>query len=298
MSTNKKNTPKICEDEIFKRSGFLNETWKSLRKNRMAIVGLVIIGVIMFSCVFANLVAPYGIDDQNYAEIFQTPSAKHLFGTDNLGRDIFSRILYGGRVSVIIGVSAAMLSAFFGALIGSISGYFGGRVDNFLMRCVDVMMAIPTMLLCIAIVSALGNRTENVIIAVAIGSAPSCARVVRASVLSVKDQEYIEAAHSIGASNYRIILSHVLPNCLAPLIVNTTMSVANAILCAASLSFVGLGVQPPSPEWGAMLSAARPFIREHGHTVIFPGLAIMLTIFGLNLLGDGLRDALDPKLKQ
>ena len=285
------------EEEEVKKSGFLKETWKSMRKNRMSMIGLFIVLTITLLCTFANLVAPYGIDDQNLREAFQTPSAAHLLGTDNLGRDIFSRILYGGRVSVIIGLTAALLSAFFGALLGSAAGYFGGAVDNVIMRCVDVMMAIPTMLLCIAIVSALGNRTENVILAVAIGSAPSCSRVVRASILSIKEQEFVEAAHSIGASNFRIILSHILPNCLAPLIVNTTMSVANAILTAASLSFVGLGVQPPSPEWGAMLSAARPFIRDHSYTVIFPGLAIMLTIFALNLLGDGLRDALDPKLK-
>ncbi|WP_338148984.1 ABC transporter permease [Dysosmobacter acutus] len=286
------------EEEVLRRVSFLEETWKSLRKNRMAMLGLVIIALVVLSSIFAGVIAPYGVDDQNLKEKFLSPSFQHLFGTDNYGRDIFSRILYGGRISVVIGVLSAILSAIFGALLGSLAGYYGGKTDNIVMRCVDVVMAIPSMLLSIAIVAALGNTVQNVIIAVAIGAAPSCARVVRASILSIKDQEFVEAAHSIGGSNYRIILHHILPNCMAPLIVNTTMSVANAILCAASLSFVGLGVQPPSPEWGAMLSAARPFIREHWFVVIFPGLAIMVTIFGLNLLGDGLRDALDPRLKK
>lgn len=286
------------DKEMLKSSGFWGEAWKSLRKNRMAMLGLVIMAVLIFSCVFANFLAPYGIDEQNLKERFLSPSLAHPFGTDNLGRDIFSRILYGGRISVIIGVVSAVLSSVMGAALGSVAGYYGSRVDNIVMRFVDIIMAIPSMLLSIAIVAALGNTIQNVIIAVAIGAAPSCSRVVRASILSIKEQEFVEAARAIGGSNFRIILSHILPNCMAPLIVNTTMSVANAILCAASLSFVGLGVQPPSPEWGAMLSAARPFIRDHGFVVIFPGLAIMLTIFSLNLLGDGLRDALDPRLKQ
>lgn len=286
------------DDEVLRKTSLLSETWKSLKRNRMAMAGLTVILIIVIGCLFANIVAPYGIDEQNLQERFLSPSLKHPFGTDNLGRDIFSRILYGGRISVIIGVVSAVLSAVLGAVLGSLAGYYGNFIDNFVMRFVDIIMAIPSMLLSIAIVAALGNAMQNVIIAVAIGAAPSCARVVRASILSIKDQEFVEAARAIGGSNYRIISSHILPNCMAPLIVNTTMSVANAILCAASLSFVGLGVQPPSPEWGAMLSAARPYIREHGFVVIFPGLAIMLTIFGLNLLGDGLRDALDPRLKQ
>lgn len=296
VSTKKK--AEALGGEVIRKSSFLGETWKSLRQSRMAMIGLVILGIIVFSCVFANFLTPYGFDDQNYREMFVEPCLAHPFGTDNLGRDILARILYGGRISIIIGVLTAVVSAVMGAAIGSVAGYYGGRVDNIIMRIVDVMMAIPSMLLSIAIVAALGNTARNVIIAIAIGSAPSCSRIVRASIMSVKDQEFVEAAHSIGASNFRIILHHVLPNCLGPLIVNTTMSVANAILSAASLSFVGLGVQPPSPEWGAMLSAARPYIRDHGFVVLFPGLAIMFTILALNLLGDGLRDALDPRLKR
>lgn len=294
----RKEVKPFDENAHVRKVSFFAETMKSLRKNRMAMVGLVVLAILVFACIFAPYLSPYEPDGQMVREKFIAPNAQHWFGTDNLGRDILTRILYGGRISLIIGLIAAVMSALMGTILGSIAGFYGGKIDNIVMRIVDVMMAIPSMLLSIALVAALGNKVQNVILAVAIASAPSCSRIVRASVMSVKGQEYVEAATSIGASNFRIILKHVLPNCLAPLIVNTTMSVANAILTAASLSFVGLGVQPPSPEWGAMLSAARPFIRDYSYTVFFPGLAIMVTILSLNLVRDGLRDALDPKLKR
>jgi peptide/nickel transport system permease protein len=280
-----------------KKVGWVMEAWRSLRQNRLAMFGLFLIAMLAVVAVFADLIAPYGIDDQNYSTRFHSPSINHLFGTDNLGRDIFSRVVYGSRVSLLIGISSAGLSAVIGVFLGSIAGFYGGRADNFIMRCIDILMAIPSMLLAISVVAALGPGVRNTIVAVAIAAVPAYSRIVRASILSVKEQEYIEAAYCIGADDKRIILRHILPNCMAPIIVQITMSVAKAILEAAGLSFIGLGVQPPSPEWGAMLSAGRPYIRNAWHVVTFPGLAIMSVIFGLNLFGDGLRDAFDPRLK-
>lgn len=280
-----------------KKESMLKQTWDGLKKNKLAMFGLFLIIVLIITAIFADFIAPYGVDDQDLLRKFKAPSSEFLFGTDEFGRDIFSRIVYGSRYSLMIGAVAASLSAAIGMLIGSVAGFYGGKVDNILMRMIDIMMAIPSTLLGISIVAALGNGIRNVIIAVAIGAVPSYARIIRASILSVKEQEYIEAARSIGASDVRIILHHILPNCLAPIIVQITMSVAKAILEASALSFIGLGVQPPSAEWGAMLSAGRAYIRKAWWIVTFPGLAIAMIIFGLNLFGDGLRDALDPKLK-
>lgn len=280
-----------------KKESMLKQTWDGLKKNKLAMFGLFLIIVLIITAIFADFIAPYGVDDQDLLRKFKAPSSEFLFGTDEFGRDIFSRIVYGSRYSLMIGAVAASLSAAIGMLIGSVAGFYGGKVDNILMRMIDIMMAIPSTLLGISIVAALGNGIRNVIIAVAIGAVPSYARIIRASILSVKEQEYIEAARSIGASDIRIILHHILPNCLAPIIVQITMSVAKAILEASALSFIGLGVQPPSAEWGAMLSAGRAYIRKAWWIVTFPGLAIAMIIFGLNLFGDGLRDALDPKLK-
>ena len=280
-----------------KKEGMLRQTWKGLKKNKLAMVGLVLIILLIIMAVFADVIAPYGVDDQDLTQKFQPPSKEHILGTDDFGRDVFSRVIYGSRYSLAIGACAAILSAAVGMIIGSVAGFYGGKADNILMRLIDIMLAIPSTLLGISIVAALGNGIRNVIIAVAIGAVPAYARIVRASILSVKEQEYIEAARSIGASDLRIIMRHILPNCLAPIIVQITMSVAKAILEASALSFIGLGVQPPSAEWGAMLSAARPYFRSYWWVMTFPGLAIMMIIFGLNLFGDGLRDALDPKLK-
>ena len=280
-----------------KKESLFKQTWRGLKKNRLAMVGLVFIVLLLIMAAFAEVIAPYGVDDQNLAMAFQHPSKDYIFGTDEYGRDIFSRIVYGSRYSLAIGAVAASLSAIVGMIIGSIAGFYGGKVDNVLMRFIDIMMAIPSTLLGISIVAALGNGIRNVIIAVAIGAVPAYARIVRASIFSVKEQEYVEAARSIGASDFQIIMHHILPNCLAPIIVQITMSVAKSILEASALSFIGLGVQPPSAEWGAMLSAARAYIRKAWWIVTFPGVAIAMVIFGLNLFGDGLRDALDPRLK-
>lgn len=295
--TVEKTVSNLVEYSSMKKEGFFKQTWKGLKKNRLAVFGLFLIMLLLFVAIFADFIAPYGVDDQNLSRKFLKPSTQHLFGTDEFGRDIFSRVVYGSRYSLMIGAVAATLSAVIGMIVGSIAGFYGNKVDNVLMRLIDIMMAIPSTLLGISIVAALGNGLRNVIIAVAIGAVPAYARIVRASILSVKEQEYIEAARSIGASDYRIIMKHILPNCLAPIIVQITMSVAKAILEASALSFIGLGIQPPSAEWGAMLSAGRAYIRKAWWIVTFPGLAIAMVIFGLNLFGDGLRDALDPRLK-
>lgn len=243
------------------------------------------------------MIAPYPYDLQDSSITFQTPNAQHWLGTDNFGRDILSRIIQGSRISLIVGFSSIITAIIIGGLLGAISGYYGGRVDNLMMRAIDILMAIPGMLLAISLAAALKPGLMNLVIAIAIADIPGYARVVRASVLTIKDQEYIEAAECIGASDARIILRHIIPNCMAPIIVQATLGMAGAILSAASLSFLGLGIQPPTPEWGSMLSSARQYILSYWHLATFPGIAIMITIFALNVLGDGLRDALDPRLK-
>ncbi|MGI6783265.1 MAG: ABC transporter permease [Aminivibrio sp.] len=279
-----------------------NSLWKftfiRLRRNYLAIFGFVILLILIFTAIFADQISPFGYADQDYMMIRKPPSAAHLLGTDEFGRDILSRIIYGSRVSLQVGLVAVSISLIAGGAIGAVAGYYGGRLDNFLMRVMDVQLAIPTILLAIVISAALGPGLFNLMVAVGITSIPRFARLMRASVLSIKGMEYIEAARAMGAGNFRIIMMYILPNCMAPLIVQSTLSVANAILFAATLSFLGLGIQPPFPEWGGMLSAARPYLRNSAYMSVFPGLAIMITILALNFLGDGLRDALDPKQKR
>ncbi len=279
-----------------------NSMWgdviKRLSKNKMAMFGLFLLMVVIIGAAMAGVVSPEGYDVQVLRDANQPPSAEHIFGTDSFGRDIFARILYGARISLLVGVSAVIVSVTIGTIIGASAAYYGDRVDNVLMRFIDIWMSIPNILLAISIMAALGGNITNLIIAIAIGAIPGHARIVRGAVLTVKNQEYIEAAISNGASDFRIITRYILPNCMAPIIVQATMSIARAILSASSLSFIGLGVQQPVPEWGAMLSAGREYIRDYWWVITFPGLAIMITIYGINLFGDGLRDALDPRLKQ
>lgn len=281
-----------------KKQSQIKEIFKRFKRNRMAVFGLVVIILLVLCALFPSVIAPYGYDDQNLSEQFIAPCLAHPFGTDNFGRDILSRVIYGCRISLLIGLISVSISCVLGVILGCIAGYYGNKVDNLVMRFIDIMLAIPQMLLAMSIVAALGIGTENLILAIAIGSVPGYARIVRGSILSVKGQEYIEAARSIGASDFRIITRHIVPNCLAPIIVQATMSIASAILSTASMSFIGLGIEPPTPEWGSMLSAGRAYLRDHWFVVTFPGVAIMLTVFAFNLFGDGLRDALDPKLKQ
>lgn len=282
-----------------KRSQWV-EVWRRLKRNKMAILGLIILIILVLLAVFADVIANYDnvVIKQNLAHRLQGPSAAHWLGTDEFGRDIFARLVHGTRVSLQVGIVAVGISIVIGGILGAVAGYYGGKLDNTIMRIMDIFLAVPSILLAIAIVSALGPSIINLMLAISISSVPSYARIVRASVLSIRDQEFIEAAKAIGASNTRIIFRHIIPNSLAPVIVQATLGVASAILSTAGLSFIGLGIQPPAPEWGSMLSGGRQYLRYAWWVTTFPGVAIMITILSLNLLGDGLRDALDPRLKQ
>jgi peptide/nickel transport system permease protein len=284
-------------DKSARKSGFWTDAWKRLRRNKAAMMSLVILALLVVCALFADAIAPYSYSAQDYDNVFQPPNLAHPFGTDNFGRDILSRIIHGSRVSLLVGFSSIITAIVIGGILGAVSGYYGNKIDNSIMRAMDILMAIPGMLLAISLAAALKPGLINLVIAIAIADVPGYSRVVRASVLTIKSQEYIEAAQCIGANDRRIIFRHVIPNCLAPIIVQATLGMAGAILSASALSFLGLGIQPPTPEWGSMLASARQYIREYWHMTAFPGLAIVITIFALNILGDGLRDALDPRLR-
>lgn len=266
-------------------------------RNRTVIISFVILLLLVLACIFAPVLTPYSYETVDTTAMFQTPSLQHLCGTDKLGRDILTRLLYGGRFSLSIGILSTLTSILIGVILGSIAGYFGGRTDNIICRIMDIIQAIPPILFAIVVASILGTGFFNTVLALALTGACGYARLLRASVMGVRSMEYVEAAQEINCSNFRIIMKHLLPNCISPMIVQGTMGVAQQILIAAGLSFIGLGIQPPNPEWGAMLTAGRAYIRDYPHLVIFPGIAIAITVLVLNLLGDALRDALDPKLK-
>ncbi|MGL4561888.1 MAG: ABC transporter permease [Brevinema sp.] len=277
----------------------LNSIINRLKKNKLAVVGLFILIIFVILAVFADYIANYDhvVIKQNLSNTFAKPGTTNLLGTDDLGRDIFARIVHGTRISLTIGFISVSLSIMIGGMLGAIAGYSGGRFDNIVMRIMDIFLAIPSILLSIAIVSALGTSFINLVFALSISTIPIYARIVRASVLSIRGQEFIEAAHAIGAKKLYIIIKHVIPNVFSPIIVQGTLGVASAILSIAGLSFIGLGVEPPTPEWGSMLAGGRTLIRRAPWITTYPGIAIMLSILALNLLGDGLRDALDPRLK-
>ncbi len=285
------------ENSVRKHSQW-GDVLRRLLRNRLAMVGLVICVLIIFSAVFANLLTPYDYSEQNFDIRLQFPNAQHLLGTDNFGRDLLARMLYGGRISLLVALLAVCISMVTGALLGAIAGYFGGTAELIIMRVMDVLMAIPGLLMAVAISSALGSGMFNTALACAVSGIPSSTRILRATILSIREQEFVEAAKATGSSNARIIFVHILPNTLAPLIVDATLRIGGTIMAISGLSFVGLGVQPPTPEWGSILATSREFIRDFYPLVVFPGIMIMLTLFGFNLLGDGIRDALDPKLKQ
>lgn len=297
LTKDKNHQPKLEQDHE-KVRGLWQDVFKRLKKNRIAMVGAVVVGILLFCAVFAPLLTSHDPVNGVLAERLKAPSLKYPLGTDSQGRDVLSRILHGSAISVEIGVISVGIALVLGSLMGVLAGYYGGWIDTVIMRLVDIMLAFPTILLALAIVSILGPSLENAMIAVGVVNIPRFARIVRSSVLSVKETEYIEAARAIGCTDTQIIFRHILPNCLAPIIVQATMTVGTAILEAAGLSFLGLGAQPPQPEWGAMLADSKGYLRQAPWSVMFPGFAIMITVLGFNLLGDGLRDALDPRLKE
>jgi peptide/nickel transport system permease protein len=269
-----------------------------MKRNRIAMVGLFIFSVIVFLTIFADVIVPYEKAlTGDMAERLQEPSSKHWFGTDNYGRDIFARTLHASRRSLVMGIGAVLVGITVGGLLGASAGYYGGMVDTIIMRLIDTVICIPFMLLVLAIVAALGPGLVNVLIALMISMIPTYTRVIRSAILTVVGQDYIEAARSCGTPDRFIILKHVLPNAIGPIIVQATMTVGTMIIQAAATSFLGMGIQPPEPEWGAMLSESKDYMLKAPYMVMFPGFAIVLTALSLNLMGDGLRDALDPRLK-
>jgi peptide/nickel transport system permease protein len=273
------------------------EAWKSFIKNKIALAGFCIVLFFVILAIAAPVIAPQGINEQDLSKRLQAPSSDHWLGTDDFGRDILSRIIHGARISLWVGFFAVIGSAVVGSLLGIVAGYYGRWVDTIISRIFDIMLAFPSILLAIAVVAALGPSLRNALIAIAIINIPNFGRLIRSRVLSVKQEEYVMAAKAIGMKDSRILFSHVLPNSMAPIIVQGTLAIATAIIEAAALGFLGLGAQAPTPEWGKMLADARMFMLQAPWTMIFPGLAIMLTVLGFNLMGDGLRDALDPKMK-
>lgn len=282
-----------------KKKSQIADVWKRLCRNKTAVLGLVIFGLLVLVAIFSPILLDYDtqIIKTDYSNTLQSPSAAHPFGTDELGRDIMFRVMYASTISLSIGIVTVIIALAFGLVLGSAAGYFGGKVDMVIMRIMDIFLAIPGTLLAICIVASLGNSIPNLVIAQAVSSIPTFSRVVRGAVMTARGAEYVEAARAIGAKDATIIFHDVLPNSLAPIIVQTTLQVATVILSIAGLSFLGLGIPAPMPEWGAMLSGARAYIRDYSYMCLFPGLAIMTTILSLNLLGDGLRDALDPRLR-
>jgi peptide/nickel transport system permease protein len=270
---------------------------RRLSKNPLAVAGFIVAVFLVIIAIFAPWIAPYPYDKQDLLHSREAPSREHLFGTDELGRDVFSRIIWGSRFSLSIGVLAVLVGTSIGMLIGALAGYFGNVVDDTLMRLIDILQSIPGILLAIAISVVLGPGFFNSVFALSVGCIPMACRLTRAAVLKVRNEEYIEAAISINASTPRIILRHVLPNSFAPVLVSATMMIGGIIMAAAMLSFIGLGVQPPIPEWGSMIAGGRSLIRSCPWMVTFPGIFIMLSVLAFNMFGDGLRDALDPKLK-
>lgn len=274
------------------------EIWHRLKKNKLAMISLAFLILLVLTAIFADKLAPYKYDQIDLFNQFQMPSWEHPFGTDDFGRDIFSRVLYGSRISLTMAAAVVAISMVIAVILGSAAGYFGGWLDTLIMRITDVLMAIPGMLLAITIAAALGTGMVNTAIALTISAVPPLTRIVRSSVMLLRGEEYIEASRLFGASHRRIILKHIVPNTLAPLIVQVTLKFGETILSIAGMSFIGLGIAPPTPEWGSMLAAGRAYIMSFWPIVTFPGIVIALTMLACNLFGDGLRDAMDPRLKQ
>lgn len=281
-----------------KKSGQLRSICNRYKRNKLAMTGLLLMLLLIIASLSAHFIVDYdNAIHQNMEERFQGPRSKHIFGTDHYGRDIFARIIHGAKISIFMGLFNVFTALAIGSIIGSVAAYFGGYVDSILMRLMDVFLAVPQTLLAISIVAVLGQGVFNLMIALCIAAIPKFARVVRSAMLTVREQEYIEAAKACGTGDIRIIFRHVMPNAIGPIIVQATLDMATSILSIASLSFLGLGIAPPTPEWGAMLSEGKVYMRDYPYLVVFPGLAIVITVLSLNLIGDGLRDALDPRLR-
>lgn len=271
---------------------------RRFRRNKTAMAALIFLLLIILVAICADWIVDYDkAITQSIPDRYQAPSSEHWMGTDSFGRDVFARIVHGSRISLIVGVVTTVASILMACLFGAVAGYYGGKVDNIIMRFMDVMISIPSILLTLCIVAILGSNVQNLMIALVIGQIPGFTRIIRSVILNLKGSDYIEAAKSYGASNAQIILRHILPNAMGPIIVQATMSVSNSIIAAASLSFIGLGCQPPTPEWGIMLSEAKDQMRKYPYLAIFPGISIAITALCFNLMGDGIRDALDPRLK-
>jgi len=294
------NEKRVLVSKQYAKRSQAGEIWYRFRQNKGAIVGMIILLILLVNCIFADVIFDYDTQVVGYVmkDRLQGPSLKHWFGTDDMGRDLFARVMYGARYSLSIGFATVALSVVVGMPIGAVCGYFGGKVDLLVMRLLDIIRSIPGLLMGIVVVSALGQSTQSLIIAMSVSRFVVVAVTTRTAVMTVKNNEYVEAARAIGMPTMSIIFRHVVPNCLSPIIVRTTLQVAGAIVAASSLSFLGLGVPVPSPEWGALLSAGRKFVQNYSYMTIFPGLAIMITVLSFNMVGDGLRDALDPKLKK
>ena len=283
----------------YKKKSQAAEAWRRLTKNKMAMLGLAILVVFLLIAIFADVIADYDtvVIKQDIAGRLQGPSGAHWFGTDEYGRDIFARLVHGTRISLIVGFASVVVGVVIGGLLGAVAAYFGGVTDSIIMRLTDMFMAIPETLLALCVVAAMGASATSLIVAMAVAAIPGNCRLVSSTVLSIVDTEYVEAARACGMSDLKIIVKEILPNCLGPIIVVSTQGVANLMLTASSLSYLGMGIQPPNPEWGAMISEAREFLRADPYMCIIPGIVIVLTALSFNLLGDGLRDAMDPRLK-
>lgn len=297
MSKESKRLAKDARRQDKKHSQW-RDAMRRLFRNKLAVAALVFVFLLILVAIFAPLIAPYDYKIQDYPNRLAPLSLAHPFGTDEFGRDILSRMIYGARTSLLISLGSVVICLVIGGVLGLVAGFFGGWVDTIIMRILDVFMAIPSLLLAVTIQSALGAGLFNTTLAVSVAGIPATCRVVRSSVMTQRDQEFVEAALATGSSKARIILRHILPNCMAPLLVECTLKISGNIMAISGLSFVGLGVQAPEAEWGAMVAAGRAYIRDYAPLVTFPGVAIVLTLVAFNILGDGLRDALDPKLKQ
>ncbi len=294
-----KNIEVINDEKKPKRRGQFASICLRYSKNKMAMLGLIIFLVVLFFAIFANWFADYEADaiKQNVFERYQSPNSGHILGTDAYGRDLFARIIYGARLSLMISLSTVMMSLIIGCILGALCAYYGGWLDSIIMRIIDIFLAIPTTLMAVTVVAALGTSITNLILALTISMVPPFVRIVRSSVLQVIESDYIEAATAYGTNDSRIILSHILPNAIGPIIVQATLNLATVLLSVAALGFIGLGVPSPQPEWGTMLAENKAQMRYYPYLVIIPGVAISITVLSINLIGDGLRDALDPKLK-